>query len=255
MTKHIKVNTTNSPKSKKKKTKSRNLKTHVHVVLDRSGSMGSCRESTVDGFNEYLNSLRSAEGKFFVTLTQFDSGYQGEVRVDQTFTDVPLKDVREFEYDDFRPDGGTPLLDAIGLSIRETERNLKKKRGTNASIMVIMTDGGENSSKEFTNESIKKLIDEKEDDGWTITYMGANQDSWAVGNQMGFKAGKTLNYSTKNMKQAFRGLAGNTMARTAMYSNTLDSMDANADAGQISVAFAAAATSEDFFEDTDDEKS
>jgi len=246
MTKHLKANTTTSTK------KSKNLKTHVHVVLDRSGSMASCRQPTIDGFNEYMNTLRSDEnGKYFVTLTQFDTDSNGAC-VEDTFTDVPLKKVKELTLENFVPRGMTPLHDSIGRSIQASASRLERKRGANAVVMIVMTDGGENSSEEFNGHSIKALIDDKEKEGWTVTYMGANQDANAVGGNLGFKAGKTMTYSTNDMGAAFKGLASNTMARSAMYSRTLDSMAVGATESDMTVAFAATAESTDFFVEDDD---
>lgn len=210
---HLRVDHSEPAKSTKSK-----LKTHVHIVLDRSGSMQSCHRSTVDGFNEYLNTLRNdKDGDYFVTLTQFDSGRNGP-EIEQTFSDLKLKKVRDLTLDDFKPRGMTPLLDAIGISIRETEENLSKKKGTNAVVLVIITDGGENSSREFKTETIKKMIDKKEADGWTVAYLGANQDAFAVGSTMGFKSDKTMTYRTDQMGQTFRGLAETTVHRRSLYS-------------------------------------
>lgn len=248
MTKHIKV-TPSASKTKSKK----NLKTHVHVVLDRSGSMQSCRQSTIDGFNEYLNTLRADKnGKYFVTLTQFDTDNNG-VALEDTFTDLPLKKVKDLTLESFEPRGMTPLHDAIGSSIHATKARMNCKRGTNAVTMVVMTDGGENSSQEYSGKAIKSLIDEQEKEGWTVTYMGANQDAHSVGNTMGFKAGKTMTYDTGNMAKAFRGLASSTVNRSAMYAETLDSMAVGASAADVTMAFAATAESTDFFEEEEDQ--
>jgi len=248
MTKHFKVNQSDSTKSKK------NLKTHVHIVLDRSGSMTTCRQSTIDGFNEYINTLRSdTDGKYFVTLTQFDTDIKGP-RLEDTFTDIQLEKVPTLTQKDFEPSGMTPLHDATGISLNESKRRLSAKKGTNTAVVVIMTDGGENASKEYRAETIKKMIDECEADGWTVTYMGANQNAEAIGGSLGFKVGKMRTYDTGNMAAAFSRLAGSTVQRRTAYTKTLDTMDYNATVEDVTRAFADT-SSEVFFKEDDNEDS
>jgi len=252
MTKHLRVNQSGSAKNKSQKSK--NLKTHVHIVLDRSGSMSSCHQSTVSGFNEYLNTLRAdKEGKYFVTLTQFDSDYSGP-QIEETFSDLPLSKVCDLEMSDFQPRGMTPLLDAIGVSIIRTEKSVAKKRGMNAVVLVIITDGGENSSREFKNDAIANLIDRKEKDGWTVAYLGANQDAFTVGASMGFKLDKTMNYNTSHIQNTFKDLATTTVTRRALYDSNARGLAPNASEAEIKRAMANVASAA-FFKDTDDAKS
>jgi len=215
--------------------------------------MNNCRKATIDGFNEYIGSLKAdKDNKYFVTLTQFDSTNAG-VLIEDTFTDVKLSEVEDLTEDTFQPRGTTPLHDAIGESMRQSANRLKEKKGNNAVVMIVMTDGGENSSKEFDASIIKKMIDTEEADGWTVTYMGANQNAHRVGGSLGFKAGKTMNYSTDQMQDTFRGLAINTASRSSLYSKTLDSMESGATPENISMAFASVSRSADFFEDEDED--
>ena len=247
MVKHLKIKTTaKSAKSKK------NLKTHVNIVLDRSGSMQSCRETTVEGFNEYINSLKADKnGKYFITLTQFDTNGH-DASIDDTFTDVPLKKVPELTLEDFQPRGMTPLHDAIGVSVRRMEDSINKKKGVNAVVMMIMTDGHENSSREFDSSSVKSIIKEKENNGWTVAYLGANQDAVLTGATMGITADKSLSYSTKNMRGTFGKMADTTSSRTALYAVSLDSLDAGATQADVTRAFASTAKSALFEKDEND---
>lgn len=241
MTDHLKVVSTENSAPKKS-----NLKTHVHIVLDRSGSMNSCRQSTINGFNEYINSLKAdKESKYFVTLTQFDST-QVAVSIEKTFSDLPINKVPELTWDSFQPRGMTPLLDAIGSCIHETEKMISKKRGANAVVMMIMTDGDENSSREYSKAAIKNLIEDKENNaGWTVAYLGANQDAIATGASMGFAAGKAMTYSTSDMDRTFKSMADTTIKRSGVYAQAFGAL---ADGDDVDVAFAAAAKSA-FFED------
>lgn len=160
----------------------------VNVVLDKSGSMESCRKSTIEGYNEYLNSLRAdTETTYSVSLIQFDSPSEGpELTV--SYADKPLTDVPKLDSDGYKPRGMTPLYDAVGECIRRVEA---KDRGV---ITVIITDGHENASKEFTSASIKKLIAEKEKELWKFVFLGANIDSAQVGATMGISAFDCANF-------------------------------------------------------------
>lgn len=128
----------------------------VNVVLDRSGSMGSVRQSTIDGYNEYLNGLRKdTESEYTLTLIQFDL-VAAKADLTISYVDKPLAEVHDLTPADYEPRGSTPLYDAIGECIRRVEA---KGRGV---ITLIVTDGHENASTEFTRDSVKALIADKE---------------------------------------------------------------------------------------------
>ena len=188
-------------------------KTLVNVVLDRSGSMSDTRAGTISGFNEYLNQLRKdSKIEYSVTLIQFDSPTDGpELTV--KYVDKPLAEVPELTAADYEPRGCTPLYDAIGECVRRVET---KDRSV---LTVIITDGLENASREFTKESIKALITDKEkNEHWTFAFLGADIDSYAVGGSMGVSAGSTSNYA-KGMEQTmYQNLAHSTMTRSALAS-------------------------------------
>jgi hypothetical protein len=181
----------------------------VNVVLDRSGSMQQCQKGTIEGYNEYLNGLKAdKESNYSVSLIQFDSpGNQPELTV--SYTDKSLSDVPKLSGETYQPRGGTPLFDAVGECIRRVD---VKQRGV---ITVIITDGHENASQEFTAATIKKLIQEKESEGWKFIFLGANIDAATVGGSMGIAATDTANYATVHMDSAFDALRGGTMRYAA----------------------------------------
>ena len=162
----------------------------VNVILDRSGSMGAIRESTRTGYNDYLRELRQDKTtEYSITLTQFDApGIAPELTV--LYLDKPLAEVEDLKEDEYVPRGSTPLYDAIG----ETLRRVEGKENGRPVLDVVITDGQENFSKEFSKESIKALIKEKESKGHTFVFLGANIDSYAVAGAMGASAGNTSNY-------------------------------------------------------------
>lgn len=183
----------------------------VHVLLDRSGSMALTKASTIEGYNEYVNGLKQdKDSEYRISLIQFDApALTPELTVsyeNQSLADVPLLSTETYV-----PRGNTPLYDAIGEGIRRVS---VQDAGV---IMLIITDGQENSSTEFTRDSIKALIKEKEAAGWTFSFLGANIDSYAVGGSLGVKADNISNYSVGNEKALFSNLAQATMTRGMQY--------------------------------------
>jgi hypothetical protein len=86
-------------------------------------------------------------------------------------------------------------------------------------LIVIVTDGGENSSREFNLDAVRELIKAKETEGWTFVYLGANQDAWNVGSQFGLSKAQTMTYSTSNMKGTMNTLAEATTSYRSMRSS------------------------------------
>lgn len=181
----------------------------VNVILDRSGSMESCRDSMISGYNEYLNSLRGDKNSnYCITLIQFDATEVGpQFTVD--YTDKPLIEVPPLDRNTFVPRGRTPLYDAIGHCIQRVDA---KGRGV---ITVIITDGEENASKRFTNKSIRALIEQKKSEGWEFVFLGTDIDSNAVGGSLGVAPGSISNYARGNEQALFRNLAASTIMRSS----------------------------------------
>jgi Mg-chelatase subunit ChlD len=174
--------------------------TEIVVVLDRSGSMGSISKSTVDGFNTFLNEQQNAEGEAFMTLVQFDDRYEID------YKSVPVKDVNPLiDGETFKPRGMTALLDAIGKTVNELETDRDV-------VFVIITDGGENSSREYKRDAIMNIIKTLEDEkGWYFLFLGANQDAIAAGGGMGIGGNKsfTFNATDDGTSSAFASFSSN----------------------------------------------
>jgi hypothetical protein len=183
----------------------------INVILDRSGSMLDCRASTISGYNEYLQGLRGdKDSNYNVSLIQFDSP-DNEPELTVSYADKPLSDVGELTEAGYQPRGMTPLYDAIGECVRRVDA---KKR---AVITVIITDGHENASREFSRLAIQKLIGEKKSGGWKFIFLGANIDSAAVGSSMGIPVTDCANYAPTNEGVAcmFQSVASSNMRYTA----------------------------------------
>jgi uncharacterized protein YegL len=163
-------------------------KTHVFTILDRSGSMSSLVESTVDGFNEFINGLKK-DPAIRVTLTTFDD----TKRV--VYTDKALDNIPKLTREQYLKGGMgmTALVDAVCGTLNSYKEQVKP--GDKA-VVLIITDGLENASQEYSAEDLKKLIkslDSKKN--WTFTYIGANQDSWEIASNWGFKKGNVADYN------------------------------------------------------------
>ena len=192
----------------------------VNVLLDRSGSMSSCQATTIDGYNEYIKGLKAdTKTKYSVSLTQFDAP-AADPELTVTYLNKPLEEVPVLTTKEYEPRGMTPLYDAIGEVLRRVA-DISKGRPV---LDVILTDGMENASREFTQASIKALIKQKENEGHTFVFLGANIDSYTAGQSIGIAAKNIANYSPGNEVNAFANLAHSTCAYSAMRSATGSSM-------------------------------
>jgi hypothetical protein len=165
------------------------------LVVDRSGSMDSIRTSAEDAINEFIHDQTQSAGKRTIRIAQFDY-HQGRTRYETVCPSTDPSAIEPFELD---PRGGTPLLDAMGRSIEEFGLELvalPEDERPGVVILAIMTDGLENSSREFTWLTIKAMVEHQERDyGWNIVYLGANQDAIEVGARMGIQTGATMTYA------------------------------------------------------------
>ena len=150
------------------------------IILDESGSMLSIYDQALGGANETIQTIRSSQAassdqKQFLTFVTFDSGNYEPVR---TIIDtVPIDQVKDLTRDDYRPNGCTPLYDAIGKSLTALEQ---KVTADDQVLVTIITDGMENSSREFSGASVCEIVKRLRDKGWTFVYIGANQDAVEV---------------------------------------------------------------------------
>lgn len=176
-------------------------KTHIAIVLDMSGSMSATQEATKSGVKEYIKTTRKDIPDARFSLTIFDNVIEKWV-VDARLGDIRASGIIE----NYKPRGMTALYDAIGNTIDDLKGRVKKK---DKAIVVVMTDGYENSSKFYTQSFINSLITELQNSGnWTFVFLGANIDSWAVGKSLGFYQTNTVDYSYgEGQRQTFVGTA------------------------------------------------
>ena len=151
------------------------MKTRIFnlIILDESGSMYSIKNLAVTGVNETVQTIKSAQEQYedqehLVSLVTFNS------KSVKTIWDRQSADsVNEIGDNDYRPNCGTPLYDAMGRALNE----LRGYVADNDKVLVtVITDGYENASVEYSGTAIKALVEELRAKGWVITYIGANQD-------------------------------------------------------------------------------
>ena len=148
--------------------------THITVILDRTGSMESIRDDTIGGFNAFLTHQKDESGQATLTLVQFDS--QDPYEVIHRFK--PIQDIPDLNRNTYVPRASTPLLDALGRGINDLEASLSKLKEEDQPskvVVVVVTDGQENSSREFRKDQIEKMIKEKtEKDNWQFVFLSAD---------------------------------------------------------------------------------
>lgn len=209
-----------------------NETTHIVGTLDRSGSMSSIIDDMIGGFNEYLNQQRKLEDKAFMTVSMFDDQF------DLLYDNVDLKKVPDFDRNNWSPRGMTNLYDAIGKTINIV-KDTHAKLGSEAPdkvLFCIVTDGLHNVDGEYTSEMVKKMIKDCEKDGWTFVYLGANQDAFSVGTNLGFSGGNTYTFSADSagaqnisatLNNATTYYRSATADNIAYFANLMDTFDVN----------------------------
>ena len=162
----------------------------ITFILDESGSMSHIRRATREGFNAYRQEQIAHGGETWWTLTTFNQDVQTR------FSALPGRRVPPLGRE-YSPHGSTALYDAIGASIVKTRAHLSELGGERPAdiIVVILTDGMENASQEWTRAQVFELITEAENAGWQFIFLGANQDSWEVSQNLGIRRGAVVDWS------------------------------------------------------------
>lgn len=194
----------------------------VNFILDKSGSMADVVDETISGVNTYVDKLKKDKKvRYLFTLTLFDTA-----SVDMPYVAVPIGQVMPLTRDNYFPGAMTPLYDAVGNTVALVEKNGQTKN-TASVLTVIMTDGYENASHEWTKEKIQKLIKDKEATGkWTFVFLGATLDAMVVGAALGTQPGNTAHYSSAHTAATVNAMAGATMCYAAS-ATSAKGLDAN----------------------------
>lgn len=149
----------------------------IVMILDESGSMEDVKDNMIKSINDLIKEQKQVtEGKpATFTLVKFNS------TIKRVIEDKPLNDVTYLTSNDYRPNGSTALYDCIGDTIQRF-RNQKDV------LMVIVTDGQENASRDYNNRDVTRMIeDKKKYDGWTYVYLSCDINTFTQGNNMGLR--------------------------------------------------------------------
>jgi len=199
--------------------------TEIVIILDESGSMSSCKNDTIGGFNEFLNTQQKIKGKANVTFVKFSDYYK--IINDGT----PIKNVCHLNEDNYTPSYSTALLDAVGKtfnSVGNRLANTPENERPEKILVAIITDGYENASKEFNRQQIFDIVKhQREKYNWEIIFIGADIDAW--GKEIGIL--NNINISKNDLNRSFKGMS----YYTANYrvGNTVSTADFNLSNNQL----------------------
>lgn len=194
--------------------------THIAVVLDRSGSMDAIKSDTIGGFNTFLRDQKNTEGLATFTLAQFDDQYETVYNMKE------IQEIPELNNDTFQPRGMTALygavcrtIDAVGSELHSMRESAKPEKV----IFVIITDGHENSSQEFTVEQMRERIERQQTVyNWEFVFLAANQDAVQEARNFSINAANAMSYtaSPESVNNMFLGMSKKMSAvRTGVVAN------------------------------------
>jgi von Willebrand factor type A domain len=178
-------------------------KTIYHLIVDKSGSMADVTHQTITGYNEQVQQIQSVQRDFpeqliTIGLTTFNGN------VEHFYFGVPAGNASWLNEKNYVPDGSTSLYDAIGSSVQRLEQQqaTDMKDFDTTVVVIILTDGYENSSGNFRLVDIKRMIARLEETGkWTFSFIGATLDAVEVAVQMEIKAQNSFAFTKETMKE------------------------------------------------------
>jgi len=183
----------------------KNKRTYYHLILDRSGSMTSCIEETVDGVNQQIRRIKEVARNFpdqelLTSLTLFND------HSTPVWKSLAAGQLREITFNDYKPDGTTALLDAVGGTIGEIQKSIgaELEAGEASCVVVIITDGYENSSRHFSHQQIATDIRQLELTGkWTFSYIGATLDAVEIALGFNIKKGNAMRFDIRESSRMY----------------------------------------------------
>lgn len=166
--------------------------TELVFILDKSGSMSGLETDTIGGFNSMLAKQQAIDGECYITTVLFDNNF--ELLHDR----IEINAVRAITEKEYQVGGSTALLDAIGMTIHKigkAQKNTAEDYRAENVMFVIITDGEENASREFTADKVKALIEhQKTKYGWEFIFLGANIDAVSTAVGYGFAPDRAVDY-------------------------------------------------------------
>ena len=173
------------------------------MILDASGSMESIYNQALSGVNETIQTIRMGQKEHpefeqSLTLASFNSGKN---YLNVKYSATPIDEVKEITKEDYIACGCTALYDAMGEMISELKRKVTLEDRV---LVTVITDGYENASIHWNGPQIKSLVEELRHEGWTFTYIGANQDVEAVAGSMGIRNTLSFDTTDEGTKEMFQ---------------------------------------------------
>lgn len=166
--------------------------TELVFILDKSGSMAGLESDTIGGFNSMLNKQKALDGECRITTVLFDNRY--ELLHDR----IDIRAVSPMTDREYQVGGSTALLDAIGQTVHKlaaVQKNTVEEYRAEHVMFVIITDGEENSSREYSAQKVKAMIEEeREKYGWEFVFLGANIDAVETAGRFGIAADRAVDY-------------------------------------------------------------
>jgi uncharacterized protein YegL len=164
--------------------------------------MDSVRSDVVTGFNHFVSELRAHPLDCRMTLILFD----GFRPFDVVFSAQQIRDISKLRPNDYVPEGQTPFYDALGRLIVRADNRIDTRIANGEpnedQLVVVLTDGLENASFRYTQWDIANLTDDRQSEGWTFVFLGANQDSYAEGAKIGLTGGNIQNFQMSDQSIA-----------------------------------------------------
>lgn len=181
----------------------------LSFIQDRSGSMSTVWNETLNGFNKYVEDMKADQAKdneveYLLSLTTFDTV------IETPLVGKPINEVDGRILAHHGPRGSTALYDAVGktLQAHDDDKNLTFDKA----IVIIVTDGQENSSREYSKEAVHAAIDDRIKRGnWTFTYLGTQPETWDDATSLGVGVGASANYNAQNAHATYGTMAAASM--------------------------------------------
>lgn len=168
------------------------MKTELVFILDKSGSMHGLEQDTIGGFNSMLQKQKELDGECRITTVLFDNRY--ELLHDR----IDIRAVSPMTEKEYQVGGTTALLYAIGRTVQKlvsVQKNTAKEYRADRVLFVIITDGQENASQEYSSDKVKGMIQlEKEKYGWEFVFLGANIDAVETAGRLGISRDRAVDY-------------------------------------------------------------
>lgn len=181
---------------------------NVFMLVDRSGSMSTRWEETISSINAYIGDLVKAKTRGSATVACFD--LQNGVSFDLLRDKIPFSKWTDIDSKEISPRGMTPLYDAVSKIVA-----LAEEKGGKKTVIVIMTDGAENASREVSKSDAEAMVKRCQDKEWQVVFLGADFNAFADASSIGVGVGQTLTMTSGNYENVSKMLSGKTMAYAA----------------------------------------